>query len=56
MNGDESSLVGPHNYLVKRGNLETKGHASSLALHPASNAWSYTCDGCGLDAEDAGTM
>ncbi|KAI1169761.1 hypothetical protein F4777DRAFT_169868 [Nemania sp. FL0916] len=27
-----------------------------LALQLASNAWTYTCDGCGYDAEDKGSM
>ncbi|KAK2603101.1 hypothetical protein N8I77_009583 [Diaporthe amygdali] len=55
--GNEKPLVGPHNCVVKRCNtLERKGQASSLALQLESDAWNYTCDGCGLDAEDAGTM
>lgn len=54
---DGTSLVGPHNSLVKgRDTLEQKGQTSSLVLQLASDAWSYTCDGCGLDAEDTGTM
>lgn len=57
MEGDETSLVGPHNSLVKRRDtLEKRGQTSSLVLQLASDAWSYTCDGCGFDAEDAGTM
>lgn len=55
--GDERPLVGPHNCVVKgRDTVGKKGQASSLALQLESDAWNYTCDGCGLDAEDAGTM
>lgn len=55
--GNEKPLVGPHNYVVKRRDtLGKKGQTSKLALHLESDAWTYGCDVCGLDAEDAGTM
>lgn len=55
--GDKRTFVGPHNSLVKRRDtLEKTGQASSLSLQLASDAWNYTCAGCGLDAEDIGTM
>lgn len=56
-NGDDNPLVGPHNSLLKRRDTPQRlGPTSSLSLHIDSNAWGYTCDGCGLDAEDTGTM
>lgn len=55
--GDKTPFVGPHNSLVKRRDtLEKWGQTSSLILQLASDAWNYTCAGCGLDAEDTGTM
>lgn len=54
---NERPLAGPHNYVVKRRDtLGEKEQASRLALHLESDAWTYGCDVCGLDAEDAGTM
>lgn len=56
-NGHEKPLVGPHNCIVKsHDTLESKGQTSKLALQLESDAWSYGCDVCGRDAEDAGTM
>lgn len=55
--GNKTTFVGPHNSLVKRRDaLEKAGQTSSLKLQLASDAWNYTCAGCGLDAEDTGTM
>lgn len=38
------------------GILERLDQGSSLPLNIESNAWRYTCDGCQLDAEAAGSM
>lgn len=55
--GDKTTFVGPHNSLVNRHDLlDETGQTSRLTLQLASDAWDYTCDGCGLDAEDTGTM
>lgn len=57
MEGDKTTFFAPHDSLVKRRDtLEKTGQTSSLTLQLASDAWNYTCAGCGLDAEDTGTM
>lgn len=56
-NGVGNPLVGPHNSLLQRRDTrQIQEPNSNLTLYINSNAWNYTCDSCGLDAEDTGTM
>ncbi|KAI9713573.1 MAG: hypothetical protein M1820_000955 [Bogoriella megaspora] len=41
--------------VTERKHLDPTTH-TNLPLHLASNAWNYTCDACGYDAEDQGSM
>lgn len=55
--GDKKPLVDPQiSFLKRRDTLQMKRQTSSLALHLGSDAWKYTCGGCCLTAENAGTM
>ena len=62
----ENRAFGPQNNLSRRPQSIQSGDErddrqnvhphNKLALHLDSDAWCYSCDGCGYDAEDKGNM
>lgn len=52
----QQAFIGPHKAYAKINTTEPHTEGSQLALQVSTNAWSYSCDGCGFDAEDRGSM